>query len=1434
MKSSKHNLFLFPMAISWAFTPLASHSAGVEVAGALAVDLRADHPSAGTATWDNIATSNTAEDFTLFSGGDPIKTTISGVDFVRLDPDDNYVGPDAPESATGAGPRSIEVWVKNDAVADEEIMVAWGKRGAEPQNYAFSYGTNGIWGALGGWGSGDVPWYQTGPGAPAPAALHHLVITYDGTTTRLYSDGVLTNSRVHALNTFNDPNKIIINGAWEGDNSTIQRPNSGEMDYSVIRVHTGSLTDAQVLANYQAGWGGSVVIGPKWTGATADWGTGGNWDSLSVPSSSQAVIFGTTGAGATATLDTGRTQTGLGFDAAVSTTIDGAFPLTLDNGTSFAPVEATGTHVIGAPLVLASPVKLDVAPGGTLSISGGISGTQDLTKIGLGTLEISGTNTRTGNTFVDAGTLNYTSGSVASPVTVRSAGVVSGTGNPTLALIATSGGTVAPGGTGTVGATTVKSLTMNNGGVLAVDFGAGNDTLTITDALTINSGAVRVLMAGTSNPFMTNGTYTVATFGSIAGSVSNLFVANAAAGHTYGFSVVGNSLVLTVSSAPVWNGEANPNTQWSNALNWSGVAVSHGSRLEFASAPTAPASNNDIVGGFYQSLLFGATSSAYQVTGSGVTLTGDGIGSIVTNDSAALQAIALPLEIPNPSSVTANGGAVTISGAISGTGSLVKKGTKLLTLSGANTFSGGVIVQPGNAIIGDNATLIGIGSASALGTGPLTLPSAGLANLSGGPLTLSTANAQTWSGQVSFTGPALNMGASAATLADHAALTIDSTLTIGGITGSSNLTIRKGILSLISTAAPQEIHLGWDSTFSDVGGEGELRLTEGTPSISVGTLRHRSDTKAHLLMSTGTLNISGDWRLGHDGYPPATCGSAVITGGTINHTGGVFDMGFNGAQSNVTFGGNSTYNGDGRLLQMGFAWQSRSTLTIKDTATVTSGEVRLGDFNDVPDSFNLSSLTVRDSATFNVNGDMFLGRQQGGTGGLDVQFNQQGGSTTVTGAVRLSQTGGNPGLLNIHLNLLGGTFTSASVNDSAPGSVLSFQGGALKITTANSIAADHIYVYQDAKIDTGANDIFLSGPLESPVDSGVSSVAIAQGGTGYQLIPPMVRFSGGSGSGATGVANVDPVTGAVTGISITCPGSGYLAGQEPVIQLFGGGGTGAAAGVVSLASNSSFTGGLSKSGVGKLTVVAASNYRGDTNVQEGTLTLTTDTLNDNSTVRLGAGSTLDLQTGGSSDTVRKFFIGGVQQAAGVWGAEGTDVEHETTSIIGDGFLVVTESGGTSPFQSWISSPSFGLAVADQDLGDDPDNDGTSNLLEFAFKGNPASGTTRGLRSHLLQDTNASGTKELTLVAAIRRGGAFSAGPNGTLVGTVDGVTYTVSGSQDLIAFDKQVSVVGPPSDTAPAGTGMPSLAGEDWQYWVFKLDASEGLSGKGFLRIKAE
>jgi len=108
----------------------------------------------------------------------------------------------------------------------------------------------------------------------------------------------------------------------------------------------------------------------------------------------------------------------------------------------------------------------------------------------------------------------------------------------------------------------------------------------------------------------------------------------------------------------------------------------------------------------------------------------------------------------------------------------------------------------------------------------------------------------------------------------------------------------------------------------------------------------------------------------------------------------------------------------------------------------------------------------------------------------------------------------------------------------------------------------------------------------------------------------------------------------------------------------------------------------------------------------------------------------------------------------------------------------------------------------------------------------------------VQDASLPAGNELTLVIAVRDGVTF-AGSGTPVVQShltpVDGVTYTIEGTLDLATIPgSDVSHVGGPSDTAPVATGLPDLTGTAWEYHTFKLDASESLGSKGFLRAKVE
>ncbi len=214
----------------------------------------------------------------------------------------------------------------------------------------------------------------------------------------------------------------------------------------------------------------------------------------------------------------------------------------------------------------------------------------------------------------------------------------------------------------------------------------------------------------------------------------------------------------------------------------------------------------------------------------------------------------------------------------------------------------------------------------------------------------------------------------------------------------------------------------------------------------------------------------------------------------------------------------------------------------------------------------------------------------------------------------------------------------------------------------------------------------------------------------------------------------------------------------------------------------------------------------------------------------------------------EIFTGGIQQNfSGSASQKHVDLQRilitntgaNPTGVVGGGTYVTTisvsstgeisaatagGSGGDSPFEQWIAS--FPELVnspdpAHREADGDFDNDGIPNIQEFAFGGSPVSPSDNGIS--LIQTIDATGDSQpdLTLTVEVRAGATFS--PLGNkLTASHDGVTYLIEGSLDLSSFDSEVSEVIP-----HLGTGTPKSG---YVFKTFRLNASSGLSGNGFLR----
>ena len=162
---------------------------------------------------------------------------------------------------------------------------------------------------------------------------------------------------------------------------------------------------------------------------------------------------------------------------------------------------------------LSTTVSGVVADGGR---DGGTGGS--LVKVGTGTLTLSGNNTYTGPTTVNAGRL-VVNGSLAGAVMVNSGGMLSGNGS--IGGLVANNSTVAPGNS--IGTLNVNGNFTHNGGTYQVEVNAQGQTdrINATGTATINGASVQVLAQ--SGTYARNTTYTILNAtGGVSGAYSGV------------------------------------------------------------------------------------------------------------------------------------------------------------------------------------------------------------------------------------------------------------------------------------------------------------------------------------------------------------------------------------------------------------------------------------------------------------------------------------------------------------------------------------------------------------------------------------------------------------------------------------------------------------------------------------------------------------------------------------------------------------------------------------------------------------------------------------------------------------------------------------------------------------------------------------------------
>ncbi len=235
--------------------------------------------------------------------------------------------------------------------------------------------------------------------------------------------------------------------------------------------------------------------------------------------------------------------------------------------TTAGSIEGSGRVRLGSKTLVVGGDNLSTTFTGVLQDGGTGGGTGgSLTKSGTGTLTLAGTNTYTGPTVVDAGTL-LVDGSIASSsfLTINSGGSAGGTGTLPTTIVAT-GGTLVAGGN-SVGTLTVNgNLTFNSGSTYAIHLTPSNSSRTNVSGTASLAGNVNAIFQ--SGSYLSRSYTILSATGGLGGTTFNSVTSSNPNLHTT-LSYTANDVLLNLTAALAANQSLLSTNQQnvSNAIN---------------------------------------------------------------------------------------------------------------------------------------------------------------------------------------------------------------------------------------------------------------------------------------------------------------------------------------------------------------------------------------------------------------------------------------------------------------------------------------------------------------------------------------------------------------------------------------------------------------------------------------------------------------------------------------------------------------------------------------------------------------------------------------------------------------------------------------------------------------------------------------------------
>ena len=924
------------------------------------------------------------------------------------------------------------------------------------------------------------------------------------------------------------------------------------------------------------------------------------------------------------------------------------------------------------------------------SYAGSITGVGGLVKQGNHTMYLSGTNSYSGMTLIEAGQIRCTT-SHALPAT--SAVVLTNTYSAGLRAMADLEiGSLSGGGTAGGNVILDSGIKLTTGGDNSSTTYAGG--ISGTGSWLTKAGSGTLTLAGfntyTGPTNVTNGVLRLRG-GHALSDASNLNISDAAGvaleldgspetigwlsgGGTSGGNVLLGSSTLTIKtpsgSGTTYNGAISgsggltingPGSLTLGGTNiYTGTTTLSGAWCSIASAQGLPAGSPVVLGNVAATTLNIGTIG--EVAMASLAGGGPSGGNLQLN--------------ANHLRVGGNGASTSFGGVISGAGSLTKTGTGSLDLSGVNTWTGTTTIEHGqlrvsggSAIHDSSAVVLADAADAAL----VLYSSETLGSLSGGGVT----------------GGNVVLVASSLTVAGEAA-----TPYAGSISGTGGLTYTGTLIDSQLVLTGQHSYSG--STFINNGnliltGNGGLPAATSVVFGSFGALSLQTASAQVASLSGGafsSVNLgSGSLYIGADNSSSEFLGSLSGSGNLTKY--GSASLKLDAARLAST----------GLLSLAGGA----TSLLLPDADIVFAGNVSLADAAGV-------QLTLQPVNNGQAYGSLTIGRLSGGGGSggvisiptnLWLAVGSDNSSSTFAGNL----TGGG------NLRKLGSGTLTLSGNSELSGS-LEIIAGRLNVLGGNALADTTSVRLQDATL--GLLDDETIGALtgNGATDIGSHTLSVG-GGNASSIFSGSISGSGGLtkiGTGTFTLANLAGYTGSTTilgGIFVSqgvLPDTGRvvladaagvtlrLAGSSDTIGSLTGGGV--LGGNVDLESGfqlrvgadnvSTSYGGrilgsagqLAKTGSGTLTLTGTNSYGGMTSIEAGTLRLAGQgTLAAGTTVSLAnvAGATLDLNGCNLSITQ---LIGG--------GPIGGNI------LLGDGNLSVTSIMATTTSYAGSISGTGGL------------------------------------------------------------------------------------------------------------------------------------------------